>query len=140
MLLPGEFAAVDDGSAERGAVSAQKLRQRMHNDVGSIFDWPQQDRRGDGVVDDQRHPVFVSHLGQLLDIANVSRRVADTLTEDGARFVIDQLFDCRGIVGLSESNRDSLAGQNMREQRMSGSVELRNRHDIAAQFGDVQTA
>ena len=95
MLLPGKLAAIDDGSAQRGAVPAHELGQRMHHDVRAVFDGPQQDRRGDGIVDDQRHAVFVGHARQRLDIANVSRRIADTFAKDRARFIIDQLFDSR---------------------------------------------
>ena len=34
---PGEFSAVDDHAADAGAVSADELGQRMHDDVGTVF-------------------------------------------------------------------------------------------------------
>ena len=58
VLLPGELAAVDDDAAERRAVPAHELRQGMHDDVGAVFDRPQQDGRGNRVVDDQRNAVL----------------------------------------------------------------------------------
>ena len=64
MLLSRGTAAVDDGAAERRAVAAHELGQRMHDDVGAVFDRPQQDRRRDRVVDDQRHAVPVRDVGQ----------------------------------------------------------------------------
>ena len=102
-----------------------KLGKRMHNNVGAEFDRPQQDRCGDGVVDDQRHAVFVCHPGQLLDVADISRRVANAFTEDGPRFLIDQLLYRLRAIRLGESDSDSLAGQQVGEERMSRPVELR---------------
>ncbi len=131
VLLPGKLAAVDDGAAERGAVPAHELGQRMHHDVGAVFDRPQQDRRGDRVVDDQRHAVFVGHARQRFDVADISRRIADTFAKDRPRLVVDQLLDILGTIRFREADRDSLAWQNVSEQCVGGAVELRNRDDVA---------
>mgnify|MGYP003693655007 CR=1 FL=1 len=93
VLLPGKPAAVDDRAAERRAVPAHELRQRMHHDVGAVVDRPQQNRRGDGVVDDQRHAVPVRHASQRLDVADVAGGIADAFAEDRPRPIVDQLLD-----------------------------------------------
>ena len=93
VLFPGEVAAVHDGSAQRGAVAAHKLGQRMNDNVRAKFDRPQQDRRSDRIVDDQRHAVPVCHLGQRLNVADISCRIANAFAEHRARLLVDQLLN-----------------------------------------------
>ena len=73
-----------------------------------------------------------------LDVANVSRRIANTFTEDRARFLVDELFDCVGLIGFRKAEINALARQNMREQRVRGAVELRDGYDVAAHSGEVE--
>jgi hypothetical protein len=57
MRLPGKTTAVDDRAAERGAVPAHELGERVHDDVGAMVDRAQQDRSRHRVVDDERNAV-----------------------------------------------------------------------------------
>jgi hypothetical protein len=54
-VVPGELARLDDHAAHGGAVAAEELGGRMHDDVGAVLDRPAQIGRGEGVVDHQRH-------------------------------------------------------------------------------------
>ena len=72
----------------------------MHDDIGAVIDRAQQDRRGDGVVDDERNAVALGDAGQRFDVANVTGGIADALTKNCARFVVDQFLD---RVGWSDS-------------------------------------
>ena len=110
----------------------------MHDDVGAVFDRPQQDRRRDRVVDDQRHAVPVRDVGQRLDVADVAGRIADALAEHRAGLVVDQPLDRGGRVRLGEADVDALPAEDMGEQRVRGAVELRHRDDVAAELGDVE--
>ena len=138
VLLPREAAAIDDGAAERGAVPAHELGERMHHDIGAVVDRPQQDRRGNGIVDDERNAVAGADRGQRLDVADIAGRIADALAEDRARFLVDQLFDRAGLIGFGKARGDALAWQDMAEQRVGRAVELRHRDDIAAHLGEVE--
>ena len=40
VLLPGEFAGIDNNSAQRRAVSAHELGERVQHDVRAIIDRP----------------------------------------------------------------------------------------------------
>ena len=83
-------------------------------------------------------PCRAATCGERLDVANVSRRIADALTEDRAGFLVDELFDRLGLIGFGKADIDALARQNVREQRVRGAVELRDGHDIAAHSGEVE--
>ncbi len=137
MLPPREPAAVHDDSAHGRAVAAHELRQRVHHDVGAVIDRPKQDRGRDRVIDDQRHAVGVSDLRERLDVADVARGGADAFAIDGARVVIDQLLDVIGVIRCSEPDGDALARQDVGEQRVRRAVELRHRHEVAAQTADI---
>src|SRR5271154_1566686 len=84
MFLPWKIAAVDNGPAQGCSVPTHELGERIYDNIGPVLDWPQQDRRSHRVVDDQRNSLRVRHTGQSLDIADISRRITHTLTEDCA--------------------------------------------------------
>ena len=137
VLGPGKAAAVDDRAAERGAVAAEKFRQRMHGDVGAVIERLQQDRGGDRVVDDQRHAMAMRDLRQRLDVADIAGGIADRLGEDRLGVLVDQLLDGVRLVAVGEAGGDALARQDVAEQGVRGAVELRHGDDVAAGVGEV---
>ena len=52
--LPIEVTAVDDHTAQRGAVAADELGCGVDNDVGTMLQRTEQIRGAEGVVDDNR--------------------------------------------------------------------------------------
>src|ERR1700733_6359848 len=137
MLLPVEIAAIHNRPAERGAMAAQKLGKRMDDDIGAMFDRPQQDGCGDGVVDDQWHAMTVGDPGQALDVTDVACRVADAFTEHCSRVLVDHFLDRLGTIALGKSDTDSLAWQKMSEEGVGGAVELRRGDHIASQLSYI---
>lgn len=136
--LPRKSSAIDDDAAHRSAVTAEELRQRVHHDIGAIFDRPEQDRRGDRIVDNERNAMPVSDARERFDIANVPGRVADALTEHRLGIAVDQSLNSFRTVGLGKADADPLAWENVRKQRVGCAVELRHGHDVAAECGDVE--
>ena len=90
LLTPGKFSAVHDDPAQRRAMTAHELGERMNDDVGPPVEWPQQDRRCHGVVDDQRHAVAVRDRRERLDVTDIAGGIANALTEHRPGVVIDQ--------------------------------------------------
>ena len=126
MRSPRKSPAVDDGAAERGAVAAQKFRQRVDRDVGAVIERLQQDRGCDRIVDEERHAMAVRHFRQRLDIADIAGGVADGLGEHRLGVFVDQFFDRIRLVAVGEAPGDALARQHMRERRRrSGRSERR---------------
>ena len=72
IIAPREFAAVDNHSTQSRTVSPHELRHGMNHDVGAVFDRPQQNRRGDRVIDDQRHAMLVRHSRQALNVGEAA--------------------------------------------------------------------
>src|SRR5690606_17742695 len=56
---PVKAARIDDDASDRGAVAADPLGRRVHDDVGPPFEGTAEVRRGKRVVDDEGDPVFV---------------------------------------------------------------------------------
>ncbi len=138
VLLPGEAAAVDDDPAHGGAVPAQKLGERVHDDVGAVRDRLQQDRGRDRIIDDERNAVGMRDIGQRRDVADVAGRVADALAEHRLGVLIDEAGDRVRLVRFRETHLHALARKQVSEQRVRGAVELRHRDDVAAERRDVE--
>ena len=119
-------------------MAAEEFGQRMHDDIGAVVDRPQQDRRGNGVVDDERNAVPRGDGGQRFDVADIAGRVADAFAKDAAGAVVDELFDGVGLVGFGKAHGDALARQNVAEQRVGRAVKLRHRNDIGAHRGEIE--
>ena len=87
--LPVELAGLDDDTAEGRAVAAEELGGGVDDDVGTVFDGPDEVRGAEGVVDDERDAVRMSKLRQRVDVRDVRVGVAESLDEDGSRIVVD---------------------------------------------------
>ena len=83
---PVERAAVHHDPADRRAVPADPLRGRVDDDVRAVPDRPAEER-SERVVDDQRDPVGMGHVGDRGDVGHVQARVADRLDVDRLRVV-----------------------------------------------------
>ena len=118
-------------------MAAEKFRQRMNRDIGAVIERFQQDRRGDGIVDHQRHAMAMRDLCQRFDVADIAGGVADRLGENRLGIFVDQSFDGVGLVALGETGGDALTRQDVAEQRVRGAVELRHRDDVSAGVGEV---
>ncbi len=78
---PVELAAVHDGTAQHSAVAVHVLGGGVGHDVRAPLEGAAVDRRGEGVVDDQRYAVGVGGLGEVLDIQHGQGGVGNGLTE-----------------------------------------------------------
>src|SRR5215472_15914880 len=110
----------------------------MDDDVGAVLKRPQEDRRGDSVVDDEGDAMLVRDLGQPLEIAYVPGGIADALAEQCAGLAIDESLERGRLIALRESCADADLREDVRKQRMSCTVELRDRNDVPATAGYVQ--
>ena len=69
-------------AADRGAVSADELGRRVHDDVRAVLEGPAEERRRERVVDDEGNPVVVGDPGHPLEVEHVALRVAEGLCEE----------------------------------------------------------
>ena len=64
---------------------------------------PQQNRRGHGVINYQRHAVLVRYPGQAFDVRDVPCRIAHALAVNGAGIFVDQLLHIFGAISCRKS-------------------------------------
>jgi hypothetical protein len=136
VLGPGETSAVDDHAADRVAVAADVLGQRVHDDVGPMLEGAAQIGRGNRVVDDQRHAMAVRDLGQRLEVGDVAERVADRFAVQRLGPAVDQPFETRRIGVVGEADVDAILRQGVREQVVGAAIERRRGNDVVSGFGD----
>jgi len=79
---PFERAAVDDEAADRIAVAAEKLRGRMDDDVGTMFEGPDQIGRRQGIIDDQWHFGALGYGRYAGNVGYDPAGIGDRLDED----------------------------------------------------------
>lgn len=108
----------------------------MHDDIGAVLERAAEDRRGHGVVDDQRHAVAVGGCGQRGDIDDVAGRVADGLAEHRLGTFVDQRLEGGDVVVGGEARGDALARQGVGQQVVGAAVQFGHRDDVVAGLGD----
>ena len=103
---PIERAAIDDDAADRVAVPADELGQRVHDDVGAVLLRLAQVRRRQRVIDDERHAGLLGDGGDGRQVDEDAARVGDRLAEDRPRLRRDRLGE-RGGIGRRPPRRRS---------------------------------
>ena len=125
---PVERAAVDDHAADRIAVAAEKLGERMHDDVGAVVDRLAQIGRGQRVVDDERHAGTLRDLRDRLDVGDDAAGIGDELDEDRLGLRRDGAFEGADIVGVGPHHVPA--------EVLEGVIELVDRAAIELLRGD----
>jgi hypothetical protein len=82
------------------------LVREMNDNVGSMFNGPQQDRGRHRVVDDQRNAMRMRSSRDRPDVADIARGIADTFAKDRARRRVDQGGDVLGSIARGEPRLD----------------------------------
>ena len=116
-----------------GAVAADELGGRVHDDVGAVLQRAAQPRGGHGVVHDQRHADVVGHARP--------RRRCRRCRSSGCRWSRRRRpWCCRGPRRarrrdrrvVDEADLDAQLGQRVVEEVVRPAVERRARHDVIA--------
>ena len=132
-----ERAAVGDRTADRGAVAADELGERVHDDVGAPLDRADEVRRRHRVVDDQRNPASWATL----DTPSMSKTsffgFDSTSPKNSFVFGRTAVRHCSRSSG-SSTNVTSMPmlRQRVVEQVVGAAVERRRGDDVVADFGD----
>ena len=116
------------------AVAAHELGERVHHDVGAVIDRTAQVRRGEGVVDHQRHVVLVRDLGDGLDVQHVAARIGDGLAVEALGLGRDGLAEVFRIVGIDELDVVAHLAEADVELRVGAAVERAGGHHFVARF------
>src|SRR6266511_2322958 len=123
---PVELSGIHDHPADGGAVAADPLRRRLHDDVRAPLDRAAEVAGGpEGVVDDERDLVLVRELRERLEVGDVVARVADRLDVERLRLRSDRLLPLAEVVLLDELRGDPEARQRHLELVVRAAVELR---------------
>src|SRR5580700_5280477 len=77
------------------------------------------------------------HPRESLDIGNVASRIAYAFAKNRSSVFINEFFDGRGAIALRKPAGNSLLRQDVREQGITGAVELGERNDVVSHFGDI---
>ena len=136
---PVELAAVHDGTAQHRAMTVHVLGGGVGHDIRAPLKGAAVDRRGEGVVHDQRHTVGVSSLGKLLNVQHGQGRVCDGLAEHHLGVGLEcgvQLFLGAQRVHEGGFNAHFLHGDG--DQVEGAAVDGTGCHDVVACFAEIE--
>ena len=137
VLLPVEIAAVDDDAADRGAMTADIFRRRVHHDRGAVIERPADHRRR-RVVHDQRHAELAPDLGDLGDREYFELRVGQRLGVVAACLGVGRAAEIFRVGGVDEAHFDPHRPLHRVQKQVPGAaVEVGRADEIVARLGDV---
>ena len=92
-------------------MTADELRRRVDNDISTVFDRADQERRAESVVDDQRKTMAMSNGRDGVDIRNIRIRIAQRLDVDGLGIILNRRFHFSFVVNINEGGADAVERQ-----------------------------
>ena len=107
VLGPGKRPAVDDRAAQRRAVPADELRERVHDDVGAVVKGFSISGVATVLSTMSGTPARCATSGDRLEVDDVARRIADRLDEDATGPLVDQRSDRLGLIVGGEARLDA---------------------------------
>ena len=111
----------------------------MDDNVGAPFDRTAKDRRGKGVVNNQRHAVLMRDAGKLFNVADRERGIGERLGKDGLRIGLEGLLQrFLIIIFINKDAFDAHPLHRHRKQIDRASVDLGSGNEAVACGQDVK--
>jgi hypothetical protein len=109
-------------------VATDVLGGAVHDSGRAQLEWPAEDGRGKGVVNDHRHVRFPAQPGDRLQVADAAEGIADRLAEQ-ERGSPQSRLHCRQVPKVDLADLVAEAGQVPVQQGERGSVGVHPDHD-----------
>lgn len=137
--FPVEVTAVNHNTTHSHGMTVHVLGGRVGHDVCAEFEGAAENRGGESVVDDQRHAVLVSQVGEALQVKNLAGGVSHSFTEDalgvGAESHLDFFV---GSVLVDEGAFDAQLLHGNAEEVAGTAVDCGSRNEVVTGFADVE--
>ena len=121
--LPVKLAGIHDHAAERCAVSADELCCGMHNDIRTVLDRTNQERRTECIINDKRQAVLMRNLRNCVNIRNIGIRIAERFEIDRLRILTDRALDLCEIVRIDKGCLDAVLRERMCKEIVAAAVD-----------------
>ena len=137
VLLPVELTSIYNHTTEAGAVAAQELGSRMHNNVCTMLQRTDEIRCTKGVIDNKGDAVLVGYCCHAFQVEHVTVGVAEGL----GIYYFCVGFDCcfQGVEVVHVYNRvgDALCSQRMGYQVVRATIEVVGSYDMVASLHNI---
>jgi len=134
---PVEFAGIHDDAAYGGAMAADEFRRRMDDDVGAMFDWTEQVRGGERVVNKQRNAVLMRKCRNRVDVNDSGIRIAQGFNEDRLRIGLDGFAEILQIASIHKSGFDAEIRKRMGEKVVRAAVDALVGNDMVPRMRNI---
>ena len=136
---PIKLAPVHDGTAQSCAMSVHVFGGGVGHDVCTPFQRTAVDRRGEGVVHDQRHTMSVGCLGKTLDVQHGQGRVGNGLAKHSLGIGAESGFQLLiGTLGAYKGHRDAHFCHGHRDEVEGSAIDAAGGHDVIPRRADIE--
>ena len=139
-VRPVEFTRIDNRAADACAVPADEFRAAMNDNVDAVFEGPEKNRRGNSIVANHRHTVFMSYLGDLIILQDVILWIADGLDINQPGIVFYRPGKILRILRIDKSHFNAKFGESMAKERHRPAVKRIRGHNMTAGTANVKDA
>ena len=137
--IPIEVAAIDHTSTYLGCMPIHILGRGMCHDVATPLKRTTVDRGGESVIDDERHPMLVCHLGKTFDVEHIGTRVADGFAKEALGVGTKLLFDALIIpIRVNEGTLDAELLHRHTKEVIRATIDAVGRDEMVASLTDVE--
>ena len=133
-VIPVEFTAVDNHSADRSAVPADIFGGGSGQNIHAVIERPD-NANADGIIHHQRNPGIMGNLGQSFEIRDIQLGIADSFGINGAGMSIDGFLKLIQILRIDEFYRPAQFGESIMEKLIGAAVEVIGGNNIIARAG-----
>ena len=134
---PVEVSSVDDHAAHDCSVSSDEFRRGVDYDVCTVLDRSQQERRCEGVVNDERDACLMGDLRDHFNVYHIRIRIAQRFRVEQFRVRLYCLCEILRVGRIDECGINPLVFQRVGEEVVRPSVEIRGGYNVVPRRGDV---
>ena len=111
-------------------MTADEFCRRMHNDIRTVFQGPEEIRRPEGVVDHHRNLVPMGDFGDCIHVSDIGIRVSQGFQEHGFGIGADRRFHFLQVMGVHECRLNAIVLQGVLQQVVASAVNGVLGHDV----------
>ena len=132
MGFPIKAPAIDDHAANRIAVSANELGQRMDDDMRAMLQRAAEIRRGHRIIDHIDHAMLFRDRSDGRHVSDDATWIGEALGEDDARLFIDRRLDSGEVIDVDKFDIPVELFEGVAELIDRSAIELLRRDDLGA--------
>src|SRR5579872_2310775 len=137
-IRPVKLTTIHDHTSNRGAMPTNKLGCGMNNDVSTMLERLQQVGRREGVVYNERQPVFMGDIRDRTNIQRIQPWVPNRFRVNSLGAVIDGRAEIFGVTAIDKAHCDTHLRQCVMKKVICPTIQTCRRHNFITCLCQIQ--